>query len=57
VLAVVVAFIALPWIAAELGLFIDGVPGLRHVFLTGKHVQDLHGLPVFPPAVPNVLEP
>ena len=28
-------FLCLPWIAAELGFFLDGVPGLRSVFQTG----------------------
>jgi hypothetical protein len=28
-------FAGLPWIAAELGFFLDGVPGIGHVFQTG----------------------
>jgi hypothetical protein len=49
--AVVLIVVALPWIAAEVGVFLDDVPLVGHVFLTGKHVHDVHGLPAFPPAV------
>jgi hypothetical protein len=47
-LAVVVAalFVGLPWIAAELGFFLTGVPGLRWLFLTGPYLP-----PPLPPAV------
>lgn len=34
-LAVVVVLAAVPWIAAEIGAHLDGVPGLGSVFLTG----------------------
>jgi hypothetical protein len=30
------AFLAAPWIAAELGFFLDGVPVLGSIFITGK---------------------
>jgi hypothetical protein len=50
-LALVLVFVALPWIAAELGFFLDGVPVLDRIFQTGKHVRDVSGLPTFPPAV------
>ena len=50
-LALPLVFVALPWIAAELGFFLDGVPVLGRIFETGKHVRDVSGLPVFPPAV------
>ena len=30
--------LAIPWLAAELGFHLDGVPGLRSIFLTGKVV-------------------
>jgi hypothetical protein len=33
----VAAFVALPWIAAELGLFLDGVPVLGRLFQTGPY--------------------
>jgi hypothetical protein len=50
-LALPLAFVALPWLAAELGFFLDGVPVLGRIFQTGKHVRDVSGLPAFPPAV------
>jgi hypothetical protein len=37
VVAVVAAFIALPWFAAELGLFLDGVPLIGRLFQTGHY--------------------
>jgi hypothetical protein len=39
-------FVGLPWIAAELGFFLDGVPGLGSVFETGRFLP-----PPVPPAV------
>jgi hypothetical protein len=33
--AIGLAVLALPWIAAELGFYLDGVPGLGSIFLTG----------------------
>jgi hypothetical protein len=50
-LTAVLVFVALPWIAAELGFFLDDVPLLGRIFQTGKHIRDVQGLPVFPPAV------
>jgi hypothetical protein len=38
-LAAALALVALPWIAAALGFFLDGVPGLRWVFQTGALVS------------------
>jgi hypothetical protein len=35
VLAIVVVLAAIPWIAADLGFYLDDVPGLGSVFLTG----------------------
>jgi hypothetical protein len=32
-------FIGLPWIAAELGFFLTGVPGLSRVFQTGRYID------------------
>jgi hypothetical protein len=49
--AAVVACISLPWIAAELGFFLDGVPLLGRLFQTGAHPHAVRGLPPFPPAV------
>jgi hypothetical protein len=37
-LAVVLLLLALPWLAAELGFHLDGVPVLGWIFLTGKVV-------------------
>jgi hypothetical protein len=37
--------VGLPWLAAELGFFLTGVPGLRWLFLTGRYASAL------PPAV------
>ena len=39
VLIAVLTFIALPWIAADLGFFLDNVPVLGSIFLTGKIVD------------------
>ncbi len=39
----VAAFAALPWIAAELGLFLDGVPALGSIFITGKVAPESGG--------------
>ncbi len=39
-------FIGLPWIAAELGFFLTGVPGLDRLFQTGQYLP-----PPSPPAV------
>jgi hypothetical protein len=46
--AVAALFVGLPWIAAELGFFLNGVPGLGSVFETGSYRP-----PPFPPAVHN----
>ena len=50
-LAVVLFVVAAPWIAAELGFFLDGVPLLGRLFQTGTHAPNAPGLPAFPPAV------
>jgi Mn2+/Fe2+ NRAMP family transporter len=50
-LAAMLVFVASPWIAAELGFFLDGVPLLGSIFQTGKHIRNVQGLPAFPPAV------
>jgi hypothetical protein len=34
--AIVAVLLGLPWIAADLGLYLNGVPGLRDVYQTGK---------------------
>jgi hypothetical protein len=40
VLAVAAVVLALPWIAADLGLYLDGVPVLRTIYLTGALRHD-----------------
>jgi hypothetical protein len=44
VVAAVLVFIAAPWIAAELGFYLDGVPLLDRIFQTGKLVS-FHNAP------------
>lgn len=46
VIGALVAFAALPWLAADIGVSLDGVPGLRSLFLTGvlAHQPDRPGL-------------
>jgi hypothetical protein len=39
---------AIPWIAAELGFFLDGVPVIGSVFLTGEVVRDPGGTELLP---------
>jgi drug/metabolite transporter superfamily protein YnfA len=43
--------LALPWFAAELGFFLDGVPLLGRLFLTGPLMHRIAGYPPFSPAV------
>ena len=49
--AAVLLAIALPWIAADAGFYLDGIPGLRSIFLTGAPRPPEPGLPPFSPAV------
>jgi hypothetical protein len=51
VVAVAALFVGLPWLAADLGLFLNGVPGLDRLFQTGAYRGPSPGLPPFPPAV------
>ena len=51
VVGLVALFVGLPWLAAEAGRFLDGVPLLGHLFQTGKHPPNAAGLPPFPPSV------
>jgi hypothetical protein len=51
VVAAVALFIALPWTAAELGFYLNGVPVLGWLFQTGPYLRTVPGLPPFPPAV------
>ena len=50
-IAVLLVLAALPWLAAELGFFLNGVPVLDKLFQTGGYLKQLPGLPPFPPAV------
>ncbi len=51
VLAAVLVFVALPWFAADNGVFLNGVPGLGWLFQSGPYIHRVAGLPPFPPAV------
>jgi len=51
VAAVVVLLLALPWLAADLGLFLNGVPLLGWLFQSGQYLPRRPGEPPFPPAV------
>lgn len=54
-LRVVLAAVALAcspaWIAAEAGWFLDGVPVLGRLYLSGRYAREQPGLPAFAPAV------
>jgi hypothetical protein len=49
-LALGVLAVGLPWMAAELGFFLNGVPVLGSIFQSGPYLHRV-GLPPFPPAV------
>ena len=51
--ALAVAFLvaALPWLAADLGLFSNGFPLLGRLFQSGQFLPERPGLPTFAPAV------
>jgi hypothetical protein len=51
VVAAAALVVGLPWFAAELGFFLNGVPLLGWLFQTGKYLPTVPGLPPFPPAV------
>ena len=50
-IAVALVLVSLPWFAAELGFFLDGVPLLGRIFETGHYLHNRPGLPPFPSAV------
>jgi hypothetical protein len=50
-LAVVFLVAALPWLAADLGLYSNGVPLLGRLFQSGQFLPERPGLPNFAPAV------
>lgn len=50
-IAVPLVLLSLPWFAADLGFFLNGVPALGSIFQTGEYRHRIAGLPPFPPAV------
>jgi hypothetical protein len=50
-LALVLLVAALPWLAADLGLYSNGVPLLGRLFQSGQFLPERPGLPNFAPAV------
>jgi hypothetical protein len=50
-LAIVLLVAALPWLAADLGLYSNGVPLLGKLFQSGQFLPERPGLPKFAPAV------
>ena len=51
ILAAVLLVLALPWLAADLGLYSSGVPLLGHVLQSKQFLPERPGLPTFAPAV------
>jgi hypothetical protein len=50
-IASVLLFASLPWIAADLGFYLNGVPLLGRLFQSGEFLPERPGLPTFAPAV------
>jgi hypothetical protein len=50
-LAIVLVVAALPWLAADLGLYSNGVPLLGRLFQSGQFLNEQPGLPNLAPAV------
>jgi len=50
-LAIVLLVAALPWLAADLGLYSNGVPLLGRLFQSGQFLPERPGFPKFAPAV------
>jgi hypothetical protein len=50
-IAVVLLLLSPPWIAAELGFFLNRVPLLGRIYLSGQYRPEQPGLPPFAPAV------
>src|SRR5438034_5138335 len=50
-LAIVLLVAALPWLAADLGLYSNGVPLLGRLFQSGQFLPERPGLPNFAPVV------
>jgi len=51
VIGVVLLVLALPWLAADLGLYSSGIPLLGHVLQSKQFLPERPGLPTFAPAV------
>jgi hypothetical protein len=51
VLALLAFVVGLPWMAADLGFFLNGVPVLGSLFQSGQYSHHPFRLPPFPPAV------
>lgn len=51
VLALVLLVLALPWLAADLGLYSNGVPLIGHLLQSKQFLPERPGLPTFAPAV------
>ena len=50
-IGIVLLLLSPPWIAAELGLFLNRVPLLGRIYLSGQYRPEQPGLPPFAPAV------
>jgi hypothetical protein len=50
-LAVVLLVVSLPWLAADLGLYSNGLPLLGRLFQSGQFLHERPGLPTLAPAV------
>jgi hypothetical protein len=51
VLSVVLLFLAIPWLAADLGFYSNGIPLVGGLFRSGEYLPKRPGLPTFAPAV------
>jgi hypothetical protein len=51
VLAGLLLFLAIPWLAADLGFYSNGIPLVGRLFLSGDFLPKRPGLPTFAPAV------
>jgi hypothetical protein len=50
-IAVVLLFLAIPWLAADLGFYSNGIPLVGRLFQSGEFLPKRPGLPSFAPAV------
>ena len=50
-LAVVLLLLAIPWLAADLGFYSNGIPLVGGLFQSGEYLPKRPGLPTFAPAV------